>query len=84
MAKAFGELMSDLGQFIRECASWQPIDDSTPRDEVIEVFAPGVEGLNDLVTLCRWHEDAGFTVCEFRTPSHWRWHIRPQTNTREL
>jgi hypothetical protein len=55
---------------------WRPIE-SAPKDRVIEVFAPGVHGLNDLVSLCEWHPDAGFCVCEVRSPTHWREHHRP-------
>ena len=56
-------------------ADWQPIE-TAPKDETIIVFAPGEKDdfpspLPDLVSLCRWHPDAGFCVCELREVTHW-------------
>lgn len=56
-------------------AGWQPIA-TAPRDRLILVFAPGEDprwspALPDLITVCRWHPDAGFCVCELRDPTHW-------------
>jgi hypothetical protein len=60
---------------------WQPIE-TAPKDRLIIVFAPGDdpnfhEPLTDLVSLCQWHEDAGFCVCELRNPTHWAPFERP-------
>lgn len=58
--------------------TWKSIEDA-PRDELIEVFAPGGPcDLPDLVSLCQWHPDAGFCVCELREPTHWRPFVRPE------
>lgn len=56
-------------------SGWQPIE-TAPKDRAIIVFAPGEDprwegSLGDLVTLCKWHPDAGFCVCELREPTHW-------------
>lgn len=56
---------------------WLPIDEDTPKDEPIIVFAPGFAKIPDLVCLCQWHADAGFTVCELREPTHWMPFNRP-------
>lgn len=44
---------------------------SAPKNEVILVYCPPYAGLDPLVSLCRWHEDAGFCVDELRTPYLW-------------
>lgn len=58
-------------------AEWQPIE-TAPKDRLIEVFASEYEGLNAMISLCQWHPDAGFCVCELRTASHWREHNPPR------
>lgn len=51
---------------------WLPID-TAPRDgRTIVVYAPARDGLGDLVSLCRWHADAGFCVDELREATHWQ------------
>lgn len=55
---------------------WRPIE-SAPKDQLIEVYAPSREGLNPIVSLCEWHPDAGFCICEIRYPTHWRAHNPP-------
>lgn len=50
--------------------NWLPIE-TAPEDELIIVFAPGVQDLNDLVSLCQYHPSAGFCVDELRQPTHW-------------
>lgn len=62
---------------------WNLIDENTPKDRAILVFAPGddpryEEPFPDLVCICEWHQDAGFTVDEFRTATHWMEFVRPQ------
>lgn len=62
--------------------NFQPIDDNTPRDRLIIVFAPGDNPdfqapLPDIVCLCQWHPDAGFCVDEIRNPTHWMSYERP-------
>jgi len=60
-----------------EMVEWQPIE-SAPRDgTVIEVYAPSREGLRPMVSLCEWHPDAGFTICELRYVTHWKPHTPP-------
>ncbi|WP_020184814.1 hypothetical protein [Methylopila sp. 73B] len=50
---------------------WRDID-TAPRDRHIFVYAPGAEfDLPDIVSLCRWHPDAGFCVDELRYPTLW-------------
>lgn len=63
--------------------AWSPIDDSTPRDRLIIVFAPGdhpdfYDTLPDIVCVCQWHDDAGFCVDELRHPTHWMPYERPE------
>jgi hypothetical protein len=55
---------------------WRTME-SAPRDQPIMVFAPGEDprwspALSDLISICQWHPDAGFCVCELRDPTHWR------------
>jgi hypothetical protein len=58
---------------------WLPIDDDTPRDRWIFVYAaPYTGGWDDpsmwlpgFVSLCRWHPDAGFCVDELREAVMW-------------
>lgn len=50
---------------------WMPINKDTPKDRLILVFAPGVDGLEDLYSVCKWHEDAGFCIDEIRQPTLW-------------
>lgn len=62
---------------------WRLIDDDTPRDKPIIVFAPGDdpdfhEPLNDIVCLCQWHPDAGFCIDELRHPTHWMPYEKPR------
>lgn len=66
---------------------WRPIEEA-PRDgELVEVYAPSpnpakwhddVCTLPPIVTLARWHPDAGYTVCEIREVTHWRPHTPPE------
>lgn len=53
-------------------SGFSPVDEHTPKDRLIDVFAPGVYGLPFMVTHCQWHPDAGYCVDELRSPTHWR------------
>lgn len=64
---------------------WRLIDEHTPKDRMILVFAPGDdpefhETLPDLVSLCKWHPDAGFCVDELRQATHWMPYERPNVH----
>jgi hypothetical protein len=52
-------------------AGWLPIN-SAPKDgtEII-VYCPPAHGLNHMASVCAYHEDAGFCVCELREPTLW-------------
>jgi hypothetical protein len=52
-------------------AGWLPID-SAPKDgtEII-VYCPPAHGLPHMASICAYHEDAGFCVCELREPTLW-------------
>jgi hypothetical protein len=52
--------------------AWRPIE-TAPRDgTLILVYATaGQHGLPELYSLCSWHEQAGFCICELRKPTHW-------------
>lgn len=56
---------------------WQPMA-TAPQNREIEVYCPAREGLPPMISLCQWHPDAGFTVCEIRHPTHWREHNPPE------
>jgi len=50
---------------------WRPIE-TAPRDgELIWVYCPSAHGLSEMVSLCCWHKDGGFTVDELRHPTLW-------------
>jgi len=49
---------------------WAPIA-TAPRDRWIWIRTDSRPGLPVLVRPCRWHPDAGFTVCEIREPIEW-------------
>ena len=51
-------------------SAWRGME-SAPKDKPIVVFCPGRDGLNDMASLCEWHEDAGFCVDELRWPTLW-------------
>ena len=52
---------------------WEPIS-TAPKNREIIVFCLGTEGLNDLVSFCKWHPEAGFCVDELREPVAWTEH----------
>ena len=55
-----------------ELNDWKPIDENTPKDRLILVYAPCCDGLGDLITTCLWHDDAGFCIDMIREPTHWQ------------
>lgn len=55
-----------------ELNEWKLIDENTPKDRSILVYAPGREGLGPLITICKWHEDVGFCIDLIREPTHWQ------------
>lgn len=60
-----------------EAEAWQPIE-TAPKDKLVRVFAPGVDyDLPDVISLCRWHPDAGFCVDDIRDPTLWRPTTKP-------
>lgn len=66
-------VMNNIHALLDECQelnSWQPIE-SAPKDREIVVFAPGCQGLNPIITICKWHESAGFCIDELRQPTLW-------------
>lgn len=50
---------------------WQPIDDNTPKDHPILVYAPPNQGFPSMISICKWHPDAGFTIDKFRYATIW-------------
>ena len=55
-----------------EAREWRTME-SAPRDQRILLYAPGDPySLPDLISVCEWHPDAGFCICELREPTHWR------------
>lgn len=57
---------------INGAEAWMPINDDTPRDREILVYAPPREGLPHIICSCRWHDDAGYCVDEIRSPTLWQ------------
>ena len=51
-------------------AYWQPMD-TAPKDQEIVVYCPEVHGLPRMVSLCSYHEAAGFCCDELREPLYW-------------
>ena len=50
---------------------WRPISTAPKDGTEIIVYCPPAHGLNHMASVCAWHEDAGFCVCELREPSLW-------------
>lgn len=57
-------------EYAAALAGWRPID-TAPQTREIVVYAPAAHGLPEMVSFCRWHEDAGFCIDELRTPTLW-------------
>lgn len=65
--------VESLAQLIDGLTQWQDIATAAEDPNLlIEVYAPEREGLPPMVSLCRWHPDAGFCVCEIRNVTCWR------------
>ena len=64
--------VSRLFDNIESPSHWKPIE-TAPKDgtEVIVYCPPNQHGLGHLVSICSWHEDAGWCVCELREPTLW-------------
>lgn len=73
---SFLEGITEIDVVKFQATEWQPME-TAPRDgKLILVFAPGTSDkwdgdLGSLTTVCAWHPDAGFCVCELREPTHW-------------
>lgn len=84
IGEAFGVLSKAkalVGQCIDypEHLDWPPprlIDDNTPKDRRILVYAPPRDGLPGFKITCVWHPDGGFCVDELREATHW-WELPP-------
>lgn len=52
---------------------WKPID-SAPKDGTLFLAyaEAGQHDLPALFSLCAWHPDAGFCICELREATHWQ------------
>jgi len=68
----YGGLLSKLISKCTELDPWIPIDENTPKDKDILVYAPAYQDLRPLKQVCRWHESAGFCIDELRTPTHYK------------
>lgn len=54
-------------------AGWQPIATAPKDGTLFLAYAEaGQHELPALFSLCAWHEDAGFCICELREPTHWQ------------
>lgn len=51
-------------------STWYPIA-IAPKKIKIAVYCPPYEDLDELVSVCQWHPDAGFCVDEVRQPTLW-------------
>ena len=65
-----------------ERAAWQPIE-MAPDDRQVAVWCPAREGLDELMSFCRHHPDAGFCVDELREPTLYRIVEPPRLATKE-
>ena len=50
---------------------WQPIETAKTDGTLVIVYAPPSHGLTGLVTVCAYHPDGGWCVCELREVTHW-------------
>lgn len=57
---------------------WRPIDTAPTDGRCIVVYATARDGLNEMVSLCSYHPDAGFCIDELREPTHWALFNRPK------
>lgn len=64
----------EIADLLDECTElnpWIPIDENTPKDVEIVVYAPSYQDLDHMVSICKFHESAGFCINELRQPTHW-------------
>ena len=54
-----------------ERVAWRDIAEA-PDDRQVAVWCPAREGLDELMSFCRYHPDAGFCVDELREPTLYR------------
>lgn len=66
------QLLTALLTECKELNPWLPIDENTPKDKNILVYAPPYQDLQSLQQVCKWHESAGFCIDELRTPTHYQ------------
>lgn len=64
------DLLRVLINECKELNQWQTIE-SAPKDREILVYAPAYQDLRFLISVCKWHESAGFCIDELRQPTHW-------------
>ena len=64
------DLLRVLINECKELNQWQPIE-TAPKDREILVYAPAYQDLRPLISVCKWHESAGFCIDELRQPAHW-------------
>jgi hypothetical protein len=70
---------ADIAEIIaREMGGWMPIEEA-PKDRDIIVYCPPAHGLDHMASVCAYHEDAGFSVCELRHPTHFHELPKPLT-----
>ena len=55
----------------RKRLGWLPINSAPMDGTEIIVYCPPAHGLPHMVSVCSWHEDAGFCVDELREPTLW-------------
>ena len=66
------DLLNAILELCKELDPWLPIDENTPKDRDILVYAPPYQDLPELKQVCKWHESAGFCIDELRTPTHYK------------
>ena len=50
---------------------WKPISTAPTDGSVVVVYTPERDGFRSMVSLCAYHEDAGWCTDELREPTHW-------------
>jgi hypothetical protein len=60
---------------IKECKElnpWMPIDENTPKNREILVYAQNFPESKRIISACKYHESAGFCIDEFTNSTHWQ------------
>lgn len=52
-------------------SDWRPIETAPKDGTLFLTWAPPVQGLPAMFSLCAWHPDAGFCIDELREPMYW-------------